>query len=113
MSTATNWLLNFAIGYSTPYMVDDGPGNANLGAKVFFVWGGCCFICIAFVWAMIYETKGLSLEDVDQMYEKVANAWESQGFVPESNFGAHHRKDAEAAAGEKGIDATHTEGYTA
>lgn len=111
MSTATNWLLNFAIGYATPYMVDSGPGNADLGAKVFFVWGGCCFICIAFVWAMIYETKGLSLEDVDQMYEKVANAWQSRGFVPEANFGAHHRKDAEAA--EKGIEATHTEGYTA
>lgn len=39
MTTASNWLLNWAIAYSTPYMVDDGPGNANMGAKVFFVWG--------------------------------------------------------------------------
>jgi len=71
MTTASNWLLNWAIGtvsssqyycciasltsilaYSTPYMVDPGPGNANLGAKVFFVWGGFCFICIAFVYFM-------------------------------------------------------------
>lgn len=43
-------------------MVGDGPGNANLGAKVFFIWGGCCFVCIFFVWACIYETKGLALE---------------------------------------------------
>ena len=42
MTTATNWLLNFAIAYSTPYMVNDGPGNANLGSKVFFVWGSFC-----------------------------------------------------------------------
>lgn len=113
MTTATNWLLNFAIGFATPYMVDSGPGNANLKAKVFFVWGGCCFVCIAFVWAFIYETKGLSLEDVDQMYETVANAWDSYSFKPEANFGAHHRKDAELGASEKEADLTHVEGYSA
>ena len=35
MTTATNWLLNFAIAYSTPYMVD--PEHANLQSRVFFV----------------------------------------------------------------------------
>ncbi|KAH8154043.1 uncharacterized protein LAJ45_01810 [Morchella importuna] len=106
MTTATNWLLNFAIGFATPYMVDDGPGNANMGAKVFFVWGGCCFFCIAFVYLMIYETKGLSLEDVDQMYEKVDKAWQSRGFQPEVNFGAHHQKD-EFAGDVKSAEAAH------
>ncbi|KAH9873594.1 hypothetical protein IAQ61_004218 [Plenodomus lingam] len=86
MTTASNWLLNFAIGYATPYMVNDGPGNANMGAKVFFVWGGCCFACIAFVWLMIYETKGLSLEQVDELYGKVSKAWKSPGFVPSVSF---------------------------
>ncbi|KAF2133068.1 general substrate transporter [Dothidotthia symphoricarpi CBS 119687] len=86
MTTATNWLLNFGIGYATPYMVDPGPGNANMGVKVFFLWGGCCFICVFFVWAMIYETKGLSLEQVDEMYGKVSQAWKSKGFVPTVSF---------------------------
>ena len=86
MTTATNWLLNWAIAYATPYMVDDGPGNANLQAKVFFVWGGFCFICIAFVYFMIYETKGLSLEQVDELYGKVNKAWQSKGFVPTLSF---------------------------
>jgi SP family sugar:H+ symporter-like MFS transporter len=67
-------------------MVNDGPGNANMGAKVFFVWGGCCFVCIFFVWAMIYETKGLSLEQVDELYGKCAHAWKSPGFVPSVSF---------------------------
>jgi MFS transporter, SP family, sugar:H+ symporter len=48
MTTASNWLLNWAIAYATPYMVDSGPGNANLGSKVFFVWGSFCFVCIFF-----------------------------------------------------------------
>lgn len=67
-------------------MVNSGPGNANLGAKVFFIWGGCCFICIFFVWAMIYETKGLALEQVDELYAKVGKAWQSPGFIPTVSF---------------------------
>jgi SP family sugar:H+ symporter-like MFS transporter len=86
MTTATNWLLNWAIAYSTPYLVNTGPGNANLQVKVFFIWGTCCFVCIAFVYFFIYETKGLSLEQVDEMYEKVSKAWESKHFVPSINF---------------------------
>ncbi|KAF4555746.1 Sugar (and other) transporter-like protein 2 [Elsinoe fawcettii] len=84
MTTASNWLLNFAIAYATPYLVNQE--YANLQAKVFFVWGGCCFICIFFVWAMIYETKGLSLEQVDELYAKVDKAWKSPGFVPTVSF---------------------------
>ena len=64
MTTASNWLLNWAIGYMTPYLVNAGPGDANLKSKVFFIWGGCCFICIAFVYFFIYETKGELLEAV-------------------------------------------------
>ncbi|KAI9687101.1 MAG: High-affinity glucose transporter rgt2 [Bathelium mastoideum] len=86
MTTASNWLLNWAIAYATPYMVDNGPGDADLGPKVFFVWGGCCFICIFFVWALIYETKGLSLEQVDELYAKCGKAWESKNFRPTVSF---------------------------
>jgi len=86
MTTASNWLLNWAIAYSTPYLVDSGPGNANLQSKVFFIWGSFCFVCIFFVWAMIYETKGLSLEQVDELYAKVPHAWQSRTFRPTVSF---------------------------
>ncbi|KAJ5306902.1 hypothetical protein PENANT_c003G06296 [Penicillium antarcticum] len=86
ITTATNWLLNWAIAYATPYMVNSGPGNANLQSKVFFIWGGFCFICGIFVYTCIYETKGLSLEQVDELYAKVPVAWKSVGFVPSVNY---------------------------
>jgi len=86
MTTASNWLLNWAIAYSTPYLVGSDAGDANLGSKVFFIWGGCCFICIAFIYFMIYETKGLALEQVDELYAKVPHAWKSKGFVPTVSF---------------------------
>ncbi|EAT83601.1 hypothetical protein HBI56_229400 [Parastagonospora nodorum] len=84
MTTASNWLLNWAIAYSTPYMVDEK--GANLQSKVFFVWGSFCFVCIAFVWFMIYETKGLTLEQVDELYGTVNKAWKSKDFVPQITF---------------------------
>jgi len=83
-TTASNWLLNWAIAYATPYMVD--PEHANLGSKVFFVWGSFCFVCIAFVYFMIYETKGLTLEEVDELYGIVNKAWLSKKFRPAIKF---------------------------
>ncbi|KAG6212234.1 hypothetical protein E4U35_008188 [Claviceps purpurea] len=84
MTTATNWLLNWAIAYSTPYLVNYGDGYANLQSKIFFIWFACCFICIAFVYFFIYETKGLTLEEVDQMYTEVSSARKSVGWRPSS-----------------------------
>lgn len=43
-------------------------------------------ICGVFVWSMIYETKGLSLESVDELYGKVSKAWRSKGFQPTVSF---------------------------
>ena len=35
---------------------------------------------------MIYETKGLALEAVDELYAKVPRAWNSKGFQPTVSF---------------------------
>jgi len=86
MTTATNWLFNWAIAYSTPYLVNYGPGDANLQAKIFFIWFGCCFLCIAFVYFMIYETKGLTLEQIDELYDEVHIAHKSVGWTPRTTF---------------------------
>lgn len=73
MCTASNWLWNFALGYATPYLVDpprDGQVGANLLSKVFFIWTGTCAGCAIFAYFLIFETKGLSLEEVDEMYSQ-------------------------------------------
>jgi MFS family permease len=86
MTTATNWLLNWAIAYSTPYLVNWGPGNANLQSKIFFIWFACCFLCITFVYFMIYETKGLTLEQIDELYAEVKVASQSVHWTPTTTF---------------------------
>lgn len=77
LSTASNWLWNCIIAVITPYLV--GTDKANLGAKVFFLWGALCFCCIVYTYFLVYETKGLSLEQVDKMMEettpRTSKAW--------------------------------------
>ncbi|KAA8570189.1 hypothetical protein MFRU_005g03100 [Monilinia fructicola] len=65
LSTASNWFWNFIIAFVTPYLV--GEDNANLKAKVFYIFGATCAISTAFAYFFIYETKGLSLEQIDLM----------------------------------------------
>lgn len=69
LSVASNWLWNFGIGYATPYLVNTGPGNAGLQVKVFFLWGSTCLTCVVFAFFCIPETKGLSLEQIDLLYQ--------------------------------------------
>ncbi|VEU19936.1 DEKNAAC100662 [Brettanomyces naardenensis] len=65
LSTASNWLWNCIIAVITPFMVDTDKGD--MGPKVFFVWGSLCGCCILYAYLLLPETKGLTLEQVDQM----------------------------------------------
>ncbi|KAF2971145.1 hypothetical protein GQX73_g2419 [Xylaria multiplex] len=67
ISTASNWFWNTIIAVITPYLVN--ADKANLGAKVFFIWGSLCIGSTLFAYFLVYELKGLSLEQAD-MYEK-------------------------------------------
>lgn len=86
VATASNWLWNFAIAYATPYLVDDGPGNAGLGAKVYFIWGACNILAFLFTFVFVYETKNLKLEEVDELYETHPHAWRTAKFAPTKNY---------------------------
>ncbi len=85
ITTASNWLLNFIIAFVTPYMTDAQYGN--LKSKVFYVWLVFCAMGIVFVWSCVYETKNLTLEQVDELFLSVNKAWKSKHFVP----AAHQR----------------------
>ena len=63
-----------------------GQGYANLHSKVFFIWFDCRFLWITFVCFMIYETKGLTLEQVDELYTEASSARKSVGWKPTITF---------------------------
>ncbi|KAK3390254.1 putative transporter protein [Podospora didyma] len=72
ISTASNWFWNCIIAVITPYMVGNDPGSANLGPKVFFIWGSLCFLSLTFAYFLVPEMKGLTLEQIDKMMEETS-----------------------------------------
>ncbi|ODH46309.1 hypothetical protein GX48_07616 [Paracoccidioides brasiliensis] len=83
LSTASNWLWNYILALVTPYLVD--AEKANLGSKVFFIWGTTCTLSMLFSYFFVYETKGLSLEQVDRMFEE-SNPRASGKWKPTETF---------------------------
>lgn len=65
--------------------------KANLGAKVFFIWGSACCLSVLFAYFLVPEMKGLSLEQVDRMLEET-NPRNSAKWVPHTTFAAEMGK---------------------
>ncbi|WVQ78335.1 hypothetical protein IAT38_000420 [Cryptococcus sp. DSM 104549] len=86
LSTASNWFWNCIIAVITPYMV--GTDQGNLGSKVFFIWGSTCVICFVYAYFTVWETKGLTLEQVDRMMEECGSPRKSPGWKPHSTYAA-------------------------
>ncbi|KAJ9136438.1 High-affinity glucose transporter SNF3 [Pleurostoma richardsiae] len=106
ISTAMNWCFNCIIAVITPYMVGNEKGSADLGPKVFFIWGSLCCLSLAFAYFLVPEMKGLSLEQVDQMMEEVSPR-RSASWVPTTTFAAqagNARDEKAIAVGEPSIE---------
>jgi sugar porter (SP) family MFS transporter len=80
LSTASNWMWNTIIAVITPYMV--GADEGNLRSSVFFIWGGLCTCALVYSYFLVPETKGLTLEQVDRMFEETtprkSSRWQPQ-----------------------------------
>ncbi|CAO3569006.1 unnamed protein product [Mortierella alpina] len=93
LSTASNWFWNFIIGFITPYLV--GTEYANMQSSVFFLWGTLCALCIVYAYFLVPETKGLTLEQVDQMLDEVSPR-KSAAWKPTTTFADKEEKQTTA-----------------
>lgn len=65
IGAATQWLFNFVIA-RTVLTMQQTMGQAGYG--MFFMFGSFCFVNGIFVWFFVPETKGLSLEKMDELF---------------------------------------------
>ena len=79
LAATTNWVVNFVFAYSTPYIIDQGNDtHGTLGTNIFFLWGSMNMCALFVVVFFVYETKGLMLEEVNELYRRCPNAFGSQ-----------------------------------
>ena len=53
------WTANFAVSQLFPWML------STYSHKVFWLFGALCVLTTAFVWLLVPETKGRSLEELE------------------------------------------------
>ncbi|KAM7188866.1 putative MFS monosaccharide transporter [Naviculisporaceae sp. PSN 640] len=85
IATSTNWFSNTVIAFITPVLYDND--HLNLGSQVFFIWGAACFLAALFSYLCVPETKGLTLEQVDFIFE-VAARKSGHEIPPEKRVGS-------------------------
>ncbi|KAL5522838.1 hypothetical protein ACEPAG_8856 [Sanghuangporus baumii] len=90
LGTASNWLWNFLLAFFTPFIV------SAIDFRYGFVFASCNFLGMLVVFLFLYESSGLTLENVDLMYRD-ANAvpWKSRSWYP---AGYNSRAEVEAEA---------------
>ncbi|KAF3025040.1 hypothetical protein E8E14_014367 [Neopestalotiopsis sp. 37M] len=67
MATASQWLFNFVVAKCTPLMF------ATLGPRgygTYFLYGSFCFLMVVYAWVLVPETKGLSLEEINILFDQ-------------------------------------------
>jgi len=97
LSASSNWIWNCVITVITPYLVS--PQKANLQSKVFFLWGSTCVLCVIYSYFCIWETKGLTLEQVDRMMEECGTPRKSVGWKPTTTYAHEMGLDQEGKLG--------------
>lgn len=76
VASASNWVMGFLIAFLTPVI------TSTIHFSYGFVFAGFMLISIVYVFFFVHETKGLSLEEVDEMYSLGVSARGSIAWVP-------------------------------
>lgn len=64
-AAATQWIFNFVVARAVPTML------VTVGASgygTYFIFGCFCFAMFFFTWFLVPETKGMSLEKMDDLF---------------------------------------------
>jgi SP family sugar:H+ symporter-like MFS transporter len=78
LSTASNWIWNFCIGFFTPFITND------IGFAFGYIFAGCNLAAAALVYFFVIESQGRTLEEIDTMYLEHVNPRKSSSWQPPS-----------------------------
>lgn len=76
VATAANWIWGFLISFFTPFI------TSAIHFYYGFVFTGCLLFSFFYVYFFVVETKGLTLEEVDELYAQNIAPWKSSKWVP-------------------------------
>ncbi|KAF9406336.1 hypothetical protein BGZ94_003151 [Podila epigama] len=75
LSTASNWAFNFILAYAVP------PALENIQYRTYFIFAGFCVAMTIHIFFMFPETKGRTLEEMDELFSADVPAWKTRSLV--------------------------------
>ncbi|KAF9558302.1 sugar transporter [Agrocybe pediades] len=85
LGSATNWIWNFLLSFFSPRI------SARIGPLIMLIFFGMLVFGFFYVYFCIPETKGLTLEEVDEMYRSGVKPWNSSSWKPRLSEEAHEK----------------------
>lgn len=67
LAAAVGFFFAWLTTFTAPYFIN--PESLNWGPQYGFIWFPSCVIAAAWVWLFLPETKGRTLEEIDEMFE--------------------------------------------
>ena len=83
-----NWIWGFLIGFFTPFI------TTAINFYYGYVFMGCLVFSFFYVFFFVCETKGLTLEEVNEMYEEGVLPWKSAQWLPTTKRTSGYDVDA-------------------
>lgn len=91
LSVSSNWIWNFLVGYFSPTITD------KIGTKYGFVFGSCCALGVLFIYFFVPETRGLSLENMDELWGDLwttgLKPWQTLNWQPNITYAEKRRTE--------------------
>ncbi|KAG0030155.1 hypothetical protein BGZ82_007545 [Podila clonocystis] len=72
LSTASNWAFNFILAYAVP------PALQHIQYRTYFIFAAFCVAMTIHVFFMFPETKGRTLEEMDEVFNSDVPAWKTR-----------------------------------
>ncbi|KAK1779073.1 hypothetical protein QBC45DRAFT_442207 [Copromyces sp. CBS 386.78] len=76
-----NAFFGWMVSFFSPYFINSD--KLNWGPTYGYIWGGSNLILAVWTWVFVPETKGRSLEQLDELFEKRVGARQFSSFVVE------------------------------
>ncbi|EAU83517.1 sugar transporter [Coprinopsis cinerea okayama7 len=83
LGSATNWFWNFLLSFFAPRIAE------KIGPLILLIFCGMLIFGYVYVYLFIPETKGLTLEEVDELYRSNVKPWNSVNWKPHLSEEAH------------------------
>ncbi|KAL5508401.1 hypothetical protein ACEPAH_6020 [Sanghuangporus vaninii] len=84
LGSASNWIWNFLLSFFAPHIAN------KIGPWILMIFFGMLVFGFFYVYVFIPEVKGLSLEEVDELYRAGVKPWASAEWRPIDKHLHHH-----------------------